>query len=54
VTGTWLAICSNGSDVNWQQYWAVLALLVLAVLIYFAINYQGEKAPIDPTPVKAA
>jgi hypothetical protein len=31
--------------VNWQQYWIGLSLLVLAVLIYFAMNYQGEKAP---------
>jgi hypothetical protein len=45
VTGTWLAICTSGSDVNWQQYWIGLSLLVLAVLIYFAMNYQGEKAP---------
>jgi len=43
VTGTWLAICTSGSDVNWQQYWIGLSLLVLAVLIYFAMNYQGEK-----------
>ena len=45
VTGTWLAICTSGSDVNWQQYWIGLSLLVLAVLIYFAMNYQGEKVP---------
>jgi hypothetical protein len=45
VTGTWLAMCTSGSDVNWQQYWIGLSLLVLAVLIYFAMNYQGEKAP---------
>jgi MFS family permease len=43
VTGTWLAICTSGSDVNWQLYWIGLSLLVLAVLIYFAMNYQGEK-----------
>ena len=55
VTGTWLAMCSNGSEVNWQQYWAGLGLLVLAVLIYFAINYQGEKrTPADPSPTKVA
>jgi len=55
VTGTWLAMCTNGSDVNWQQYWIGLGLLVLAVLIYFAINYQGEKkSPTDPTTAKAA
>jgi hypothetical protein len=45
VTGTWLAICTSGSDVNWQQYWIGLSLLVFAVLIYFAMNYQGEKVP---------
>jgi len=55
VTGTWLAMCTNGSDVNWQQYWIGLGLLVLAVLIYFAINYQGEKkSPTDPTTAKEA
>lgn len=55
VTGTWLAMCTNGSDVNWQQYWIGLGLLVLAVLIYFAINYQGEKkSPTDPTTAKVA
>jgi hypothetical protein len=55
VTGTWLAMCTNGSDVNWRQYWIGLGLLVLAVLIYFAINYQGEKkSPSDPTTAKVA
>jgi hypothetical protein len=29
--------------------------MVLAVLLYFAINYQGEKkSPADPTTAKAA
>jgi nucleoside transporter len=43
VTGTWLHWCTEDSKVNWQPYWLGLDLLVLVVLVYFAISYQGEK-----------
>jgi len=47
VTGTWLSWCSVDSDVNWQQYWIGLDLLVLGVFIYFALSYHGGNSSND-------
>ena len=43
ITGAWLHWCTENSSVNWKPYWLGLDLLVLFVLIYFAISYQGER-----------
>jgi MFS family permease len=43
ITGAWLHWCTENSAVNWRPYWLGLDLLVLVVLIYFAISYQGER-----------
>lgn len=45
ITGTWLSWCTQDTTVDWSQYWIGLDLLVLAVLIYFACGYHGQKEP---------
>jgi MFS family permease len=36
---TW---CSDTTGTHWTQYWTILAISTLAVLVYFALRFRGE------------
>ncbi len=43
LTGGWMSLCGGKAEPNWTIYWLGLASLVLAVFVFFALGYRGEK-----------
>lgn len=42
-TGWWFAYTTSGSTTNWRLFWGGLAVIVVAVLIYFVSSYRRVK-----------
>lgn len=42
--GWWWMACKTGDRVNWPLFWSVLAAMVGAVFVFFAVSYRGRAA----------
>lgn len=42
--GWWWHACKSGGRTDWTLFWSVLALVIVGVLVFFALNYRGRKA----------
>ena len=40
--GLWLKYCQSGDQVAWPAFWFGLALVTLAVFVFFAVAYRGK------------
>jgi hypothetical protein len=41
-TGWWFAQCFSPTGTRWPMFWAALSIMVVAVMAYFLIAYQGR------------
>ncbi len=46
--GAWFSICKTDDIANWSSFWAGLCVLVMIVLVYFFVSYEGSTS--KPTP----
>jgi nucleoside transporter len=49
--GIWFNACTRSGQTRWQLFWAVLALALAAVVVYFLVAYHGIGRGIRPAKV---